>query len=186
MVTKEEARLPRIRRAARLDESGGDVSAVRSLRPFSNLIGNMILAEILVATMSRISYAAGLVFAGAHLLVTLVVLTLQSRPACALRSVQRHGPLIVYRARAAIRVLAILFWAGLSLAAAGILGDLSTAGADVLQLQWRVGAAEISIQNVAVSLAVLLGAFIVSRTLRFVLSEEVFPRVRLCRAAFRE
>jgi len=47
----------------------------------SNLVGNMTLAEILVATTVRITYAAALISVGAQLLMTLTVVGLQSPPA---------------------------------------------------------------------------------------------------------
>jgi small-conductance mechanosensitive channel len=147
----------------------------------SNFAGNMTLAEILVASPVRILYAAAAIFAGTHLLMTLSVVALQSRPVRWFRSVREHNELIASRCRALIRLAAILFWAGLSLYVVGLLGDVSAAGANFLQLRWKVGAAEISIQDVAMFFAVLVGAVLFSRMLRFVLSEEIFPRIRLPR-----
>jgi small-conductance mechanosensitive channel len=62
-----------------------------------------------------------------------------------------------------------------------VLGDISTAGAQFFQLRWKIGAAEISIQDVTVFCAVILSAAIFSRMLRFILTEEIFPRIRLPR-----
>ena len=147
----------------------------------SNFVGNMTLAEILVTAPVRISYTAALIFAGAQLLLTLTVVALQSRPARRLRSVRIHGELIAYRCRALIRVVGIIFWVAASLYVIGIAGDLWAAGTSFLELRWKVGAAEISIQDVAAFFAVLLSAVIFSRLLRFVLTEEILPRIRLPR-----
>lgn len=147
----------------------------------SNLVGNVTLAELIVATPIRIIYGAALIFAGAHLLMTLVVVVLQSRVAQWLRSVQQHGELIAFRCRRFIRFAAILFWAFFSLYVVGVLGDLSAGAADFLQLRWRIGAAEISIQDVAAFVAVILSALLFSRMVRFVLAEEILPRVRVPR-----
>jgi hypothetical protein len=43
----------------------------------------------------------------------------------------------------------------------------------------KLGAAEISIQDIAALVAVFLSALIFSRLIRFVLTEEVLPRIRL-------
>ena len=147
----------------------------------SNFAGNMTLAEVLTATPLRILYAAAAIFAGAHLLMTLTGVALQSRPARWFRSVREYNDLIAFRSRALIRLAAILFWAGVCLYTVGVLGDISAAAAEFLQLRWKVGAAEISIQDVAMFFAVLAGAVVLSRMLRFVLSEEIFPRIRLPR-----
>jgi small-conductance mechanosensitive channel len=69
----------------------------------------------------------------------------------------------------------------ISLNILGLFGDISAAGADFLQLRWKVGAAEISIQEFAVFFAVLCGAIFFSRMVRFALTEEILPRIRLPR-----
>ena len=147
----------------------------------SNVVGNVTLAELLVAAPVRSAYAAALIFAGAHLLITLTEVGLQSPPAQRLRSVREYGELISFRCRALIRLVSIIFWVAVCSTMFGVLGDISTAGADFLQLRWKVGAAEISVQGVAVFIAVFFSAVIFSRMLRFVLTEEILPRIRLPR-----
>ncbi|MGE5307164.1 MAG: mechanosensitive ion channel family protein, partial [Alphaproteobacteria bacterium] len=147
----------------------------------SNFIGNMSLAEILVSAPVRITYAAALIAAGAQLLLTLTAVALHSKPARRLRSVRRHSELIARRCRALIRLVAIIFWAGVGLNIVAVFGDIWASGAAFLQLRWKLGAAEISIQDVAVFVAVLLGAVICSRIIRFVLTEEILPRIHLPR-----
>jgi len=147
----------------------------------SNFVGNMSLAEILVATPVRSAYTAALIFAGAHILMTLTVITLESPPAQHLRSVREYGELIAIRCRAVIQFVAILFWAGVCLSMVGLLGDIATAAADFFQLRWKLGAAEISIKDMAAFFAVFFSAVIFSRMLRFVLTVEILPRIRLPR-----
>jgi small-conductance mechanosensitive channel len=147
----------------------------------SNLVGNMTLAEILVAIPVRIIYAAALISVGAQLLMTLTVVGLQSPQARLLRSVRGHGESLASRCQVIIRLAAITFWLGVSLYIAGILGDIRAAGAAFLQLRWKVGATEISIEGLALFLSVLVSAILVSRLLRFILTEEIFPRIALPR-----
>src|SRR4030095_8048283 len=147
----------------------------------SNIVGNMTLAEILVGAPVRIIYAAALIFASAHLLMTLAAVSLRSPPVNWLRSVRTHGELLASRCRTLIRLAAIIFWAAVSLYLVGVLGDLSAAVTDFLQFRWKVGAAEISVYGLTTFFAVIIIAVLVSRMLRFVLSEEIFPRLRLPR-----
>jgi len=147
----------------------------------SNSVGNVALAEVLVAMPVRVTYTAALVYAGAQLLMTLVMVALQSRPAHWLRSVREHGELLASRCRIIILSAALIFWTVVSLHLLGLFGDLSAAGATFLQLRWKLGAAEVSIRDVVLFFAVLLGAFIFSRMIRFVLTEEILPRIRLPR-----
>ena len=147
----------------------------------SNLAGSVTLAEVLVGMPVRISYLAALVWAGAQLLTTLVVVALQSRPARWLRSVREHGELLASRGRIMILFVALIFWSVLSVHILGISRDLSAAGEAFLKLQWKLGAAEISVGDVTLFFAVLLGAILFSRILRFVLTEEILPRIHLPR-----
>ena len=147
----------------------------------SNVVGNVTLADLLVDLPVRSAYSAALIFAGAHLLTTLFVVALHSKRAQWLRSVRAHGALIANRCRKLIRVTAVILWTMFSLSMFGVLGDLTAAGLNLLQFRWKLGAAEISIQDVAVFFAVFLSAVIFSRMLRFVLTEEILPRIRLPR-----
>lgn len=147
----------------------------------SNIVGNVTLAEILVAAPVRSAYVGALVFASGHLLMTLILVALQSPPARWFRSVREHGDLIAFRCRTLIRIVAIVLWAGFSLGMIGFLSDFSGAAADLLALRWKVGAAEISVQDITLFLAVFFIAVIFSRMLRFVLAEEILPRIRLPR-----
>jgi small-conductance mechanosensitive channel len=146
-----------------------------------NLIGNMTLAEILVSTPVRVIYAGALIATGAHLLITLTMVGVQSPAARYLRSVREHGERIALGCRTLIRLAAVILWVVISLYTMGILGNISGVGADFLQLRWKLGAAEISVQGLAVFCVVLLSAVVLSRILRFVLSEEILPRFRLSR-----
>ena len=147
----------------------------------SNCVGNVTLAEILLDMPVRSAYIGALIFAGAHLLTTLVGIALQSHLTQWLRSVHVHGALIALRCRKLIHFGAILFWASVSLSMIGVLGDISDAAFSLLKLRWKLGAAEISIQDVAIFFAVFISAAIFSRLLRFILTEEIFPRIRLPR-----
>ena len=147
----------------------------------SNCVGNVTLAEILGDTPIRMAYSAALIFAGAHLLMTLTVVALRTPPVTWLRSVQEHGETIAIRCKRLIRLAAIILWLAISLFMVGASSYIVSAATNFLQLRWNVGAAEISVVNLATFLAVFLSAVIFSRMLRFVLTEEILPRIRLPR-----
>jgi potassium-dependent mechanosensitive channel len=152
-----------------------------ALSVLGNVIGNLSLAEVLVVIPIRIVYAAGLIFTVAQLLNTLVALILRSPAAHGLRSVREHNVLLAYRFRILVGFAAIILWLLVSLNIGGVLGDVVDAAEGLLQWRWTVGAAEISIQGLAAFLVVFLTAVLVSRMSRFVLTEEILPRLRLPR-----
>jgi potassium-dependent mechanosensitive channel len=147
----------------------------------SNVVGNMTLAEILVGTAVRISYFAALIATSSHLLVTLAVAAMQLPALRSLRSVRAHGELIASRCGTVIRFVAIVLWVLLSLYVVGVLGDIWTAGETLLQLRWKLGETEISVGGLATFLSVLVSAILVARLFRFILTEEIFPRIALPR-----
>ena len=157
------------------------VGLLFALSAISNVVGNLSLADVLVGAPLRIIYAAGLIFVVAQVLNTIVALALQSPAARCLRSVREHSALLASRCRRLIGLTAIILWVLLSLNIGGVLGDVAAAAEAFLQLRWKVGAAEISIQGLAAFFTVLFTAVLISRLIRFVLTEEILPRIRLPR-----
>ena len=159
----------------------GFVAFLFALSVISNVVGNLSLAEVLVVTPLRIAYSAALIFAAAHLLTAIVALTLQLPAARCLRSVREHSAFLASRCRTLIRLAAIIFWLLVSLNMCGVLGDVAAAVEAFFQLRWKLGAAEISIRDLAAFVVVLFTAVLASRLIRFVLVEEILPRIRLPR-----
>jgi len=157
------------------------VGLLFALSALGNVVGNLSLAEVLVVTPVRIVYAAGLIFAVAQLLDALVALILKSPTAHRLRSVREHSVLLASRCRFLVAIAAIVLWLLVCLNIAGVLGDVAAAAERFLQWRWTVGAAELSIQGLAAFGAVLLTAVLLSRMTRFVLTEEILPRLSLPR-----
>lgn len=147
----------------------------------SNFVGNVTLAEILLSAPVRSAYLAALIYAGAQFFMMLTAVALQSQAARRLRSVQAHGAWFASRCRTVIRWAGLILWGLVSLNMIGVLSDLTAAGEAFLQLRWKLGAAEISIQGMTIFFAVFLAAVVLSRTVRFVLTEEILPRTRVPR-----
>ncbi len=147
----------------------------------ANIVGNLSLAELLMVAPLRSAYLAVLIYLSARLLMTVTLVALHTAPGRLLLSVRDHSELLALRVRSIIRVVAVVLWIIGSLQIIGVLGYVSGAAAAFLTLRWNVGAAEISISGLVAFLLVLLGAILLSRLLRFVLAEEILPRIRLSR-----
>jgi potassium-dependent mechanosensitive channel len=152
-----------------------------ALSVLSNVVGNLSLADVLVVTPLRITYSAALIFAAAHLVSAIVALTLQLPAARYLRSVREHSAFLTSRCRTLVRLAAIIVWFLVVLNMTGVLGDVAAAVKAFFQLHWKLGAADISIRDLAAFFGVLFTAILVSRLIRFVLTEEILPRIGLAR-----
>ncbi|HSK28689.1 MAG TPA: mechanosensitive ion channel domain-containing protein, partial [Candidatus Limnocylindria bacterium] len=161
--------------------AAGILAFLFALSVVSNVVGNLSLAEVLVGAPLRITYITALIFAAAHLLTAIVALTLQLPAARLLCSVRKHSAFLASRCRTLIRLAAIVVWLLVVLNMTRVLGDVAASLGAFFQLHWKLGAAEISIRGLAAFFGVLFTAILVSRLIRFVLTEEILPRIRLPR-----
>jgi small-conductance mechanosensitive channel len=147
----------------------------------ANLVGNLSLAELLTSATLRSGYSALLMFIVAHLLTAVTTLGLQTHAARLSLSVREHGELLATRFSKFIRLAALAGWVTLSLYVFGLLGGFYTGGANFLTARWKIGATEVALQDLVTFFLVFFVALLISRMLRFVLTEEIFPRIRMPR-----
>ena len=156
-------------------------AALLALSIAANLVGNLSLAELFTSATLRSGYVALLMFIAAHLLTAVTTLGLQTHAARWSLSVRDHGDLLAARFGRFIRLAAFVGWVTLSLYVFGLLGGVFTGGADFLTARWKIGATEVALQDLATFFLVFFVALLVSRLLRFLLTEEIFPRIRMPR-----
>ncbi|HKE12079.1 MAG TPA: mechanosensitive ion channel domain-containing protein, partial [Myxococcota bacterium] len=143
------------------------------------VLGYVGLARFISSTLLVIPTAFLGCFVVARILLGLCELSLEVRPLAGLYMVRNHRPLISNRSGAMISLLAVAGWLFT------IRSNLSKLGLE-MDLLRRVGTLSLSFGSVTFSVrdlflcAVTLGASaVLSRLVRFVLDEELFPRLRL-------
>jgi small-conductance mechanosensitive channel len=145
----------------------------------SGIVGNMSLARLLASGILNSGYLGLIIAAGRRLAEGLVAFALRVRPLSALRVVANHGHLIERRAGRTLRVVAMLGWC------AGVLDYFSALPAVVAGVRrvfgatLAVGALSVSLADVVAFAATLYVAFLISSIVRYVLEEDVFPRLTL-------
>ncbi len=147
----------------------------------AGIIGNVSLAEILVSAPIRIAYAGMLLLAGKQVVMTFSLLALRSPLLQVFCSVRENYDAIALQLNKLLGWAAIFSWTFLSLQIVGKLDAAWERTANFLSLKWQVGAAEVSAHNLVIFVLVLLIAYAFSRLLGFILTEEIFPRIRLSR-----
>jgi small-conductance mechanosensitive channel len=83
----------------------------------------------------------------------------------------------------AVRWLSVGAWAYFTLDGLGVIGPVSSAGATLLAARYVRGSVSVSLGDVAAFALTVWAVFLLSSFVRFVLDEEVYPRVRLPRGA---
>jgi len=176
----------------RLIEIYGPTRALRTLRAAARLallgfatalvsavVGNMSLARLVGSGVLTSAYIALLLYAGFRLLAALVMLGLRVWPLSGLRMVEHHRTLLQARAIGTLRVVGVGMWLALSLEFFSAFRPLASAVRAALGAGWTQGTFHISVGEVLAFGLSVWASFMVSSFVRFVLSEDVLPRMRV-------
>jgi small-conductance mechanosensitive channel len=147
----------------------------------ANLFGFVDLAALLANGVLVAAYGGVVTYAVARTVDGVVAVALHMKGAQRLQTVRRHAPLLTRRARGVIRVLALAVW-GVIVLSTFHLRDAVRSGAGVLfGTPVTLGELAISLGDVVGVAAAITAAWLLSRFVRFVLDEEVYPRALLRR-----
>ena len=142
-------------------------------------VGFASLGYLLGNAALQCAYIGVVVIAGAQIANGLAMLGIHVPPLGLLGSIRNHRELIRQRSHRIIGLLAGLAWVGFSLQVLG-LQHLMTAGlAEVFTADLRMGALRFTLGDVLAFPVVLYVAVQLSRFTRFVLDEDIYPRVTL-------
>jgi len=147
----------------------------------ANVIGNLTLAEMLVSPTIRILCLGVVIRLIAVVTTTFALMALRSRLASLSRMFRDRGETVALNLHRLANFIAWVLWILLSLYSLGVLENVQSAFEQFFELRWKVGAAEISVRDFVSFIVVITGAYLVSRLLRVLLAEEIFPRFELPR-----
>ena len=147
----------------------------------ANTFGWVQLAELMSDGVFASVMIAVATAAAAIILFGLVNLFPHTRIGRSLRGVRRHGDLITARLTRFIRWFAVFIWAWSTLSAFLLWGPLVDWVVRILNRSFSIGFLSVSAANVISFFVILWGATLISRFLRFVLAEDVLPRLDLRR-----
>ncbi|HEY3097833.1 MAG TPA: mechanosensitive ion channel domain-containing protein [Methylomirabilota bacterium] len=122
-------------------------------------------------------YLALIVYVSARVAAGLVTVGLQHRPLSDLVVTRRHRALVERRVRGVIHLIAFGTWVMLTLRYFGLRGPAMDLARSVVGAEYRRGNLTISVGDLLVFALTVGGTFVLSRLLRFVLQEELYPRV---------
>jgi len=147
----------------------------------ANLFGAMTLAELLTTATLKSTYAALAVFAAVLILGGLIAIGLRSPVAQNSRMVRDHRELLTGRAIALLHVAAVVLWGGMTLTFFLVFDLVWSWLAAVFGRTLTVGNLSISLGGIVTFGLMIWISTLISRFLRFVLDEDVFPRLPLAR-----
>jgi potassium-dependent mechanosensitive channel len=120
-------------------------------------------------------------YAGVGVGEGLVAYLLRGRALRSVFMVQQHRDMLQRRFRAALGWIAVGTWIYFTLDGLGVMAPLGAAGVAALDARYVRGAVSLSVGDVLAFALTVGAAFLVSSVLRFVLEEDVYPRLGLPR-----
>ncbi len=147
----------------------------------ANVVGAVQLAELLTTGTLRAAYVAVALFALVLVVSGLFTVGMRAPFAQRLGSVRRHRELISRRLNSLLSVLAFVWWVWGVLRIFRIYDPVVAGLGAALGRQWTIGNLQISIGGIVAFFLAIYISVLLSRLLRFLLEEDVFPRVELPR-----
>jgi small-conductance mechanosensitive channel len=153
------------------------VFGVLCLALLANLLGYVAFARIL-AQGALLSVYAGVIAYGAYRIARgLLRVALHTGPVRSLRSVRAGSASIELWFGRGFKLLAFLFWLRVALRSFEIEEEVMAGAIAALTADLAIGDVTISLGDMVTFALTLLAAYLLSRFVRFVLEEDVFPRV---------
>jgi small-conductance mechanosensitive channel len=147
----------------------------------SGALGYMQLARVVGGGALTCTYLALAFYASLRAADGLLAFALRAWPLRLLHFVNTHRDALRRRTQRVLRWSAVLGWLILTLTYFGVLENVIEGGRATLEASVSFGALTISLGSVVAFGVTVVAAFLLSRVLRFLLEEDVYPRVPLGR-----
>ncbi|MEI6352182.1 MAG: mechanosensitive ion channel domain-containing protein [Verrucomicrobiota bacterium] len=147
----------------------------------ANALGYVSLANLLGNAVLRSCYLAVILYAAIGIGGGLIMGALSVRPLTDLGMVNRHRIVIWHRMRRIVTLSILVLWAYSTVEMFSLRSSFIDAANGVLTASLTVGSLNLSLGNVLGFGVTVWASFLISRFFRFVLEEDVYPRIQLSR-----
>lgn len=147
----------------------------------ANALGFVSLGDLLGNAVLGSAYAAILLYAAVKIIDGLFMFAARVRPLSMLGMVNRHRLLLRRRVRRVLRWIATFIWLLYTLELLSLRAPVAERLRGALAAELSVGAISISLGDVVIFALTVWAAFLLSRFIRFMLEEDIYPRVEFAR-----
>ena len=144
-------------------------------------LGYVSLADLLGNALLGSAYLALILYAAVRIADGLIMFSLRVRPLSLLGTVSRHRPRLRRGVHRVLTWLVVGVWALYTLELLSVRRQVVGKVRDALTAELTLGSLSISLGDVLAFGLIVYLAFLLSRALRFVLEEDVYPRAHLAR-----
>ena len=149
----------------------------------AGVFGYLRLSRILTSEIIAGGIMALALYASVRVLGGIVAFALRVWPLRLLHMVQHHRDLLERRSPQALVWIAVVTWAGRSLDYVGLLQPALALGSAILATNLERGSISISVADIIAFFLTVWIAYLLSAIIRFVLKEDVYPRIGIQRGA---
>ena len=149
----------------------------------AGVLGYLRLSRILTSEIIAGGIMALALYASVRVLGGIVAFALRVWPLRLLHMVQHHRDLLERRAHKLFVWIAVVIWAGRSLNYVGLFEPAVALGSAILATNLERGSISISVADIIAFFLTVWIAYLLSALIRFVLKEDVYPRIGIQRGA---
>lgn len=147
----------------------------------ANALGYVSIATLVGDGVLGSAYLVVILLATVRIADGLIMFMLRIHPITNLGMVRRHRHFLRQRVQRCLRWIAVLGWSVFTLELFSLRAPVVEQIRTALGAKLEVGSVNISLGNVAAFLITVWLAFMLSRFLRFILEEDIYPRINLAR-----
>jgi small-conductance mechanosensitive channel len=145
----------------------------------ANAFGYVSLGRILGNGLLGSAYIALIIYAVVRIIQSLLTFAVRVRPFSSLGMVKTHRRLFQDKILRVVRWIAILIWFILTLNVLSIREPFFNYINGIIFAELKIGSISISLGDILAFLFTVWLAFVISRLVRFILDEDVYPRINL-------
>ncbi|HEY5849915.1 MAG TPA: mechanosensitive ion channel domain-containing protein [Lysobacter sp.] len=147
----------------------------------SNIVGNVSLAEMLTAGVVDSGYLGLVLYASINVFNTLLQLLIARRSASRFRIAREHAAPILEGFNKLLKIAAVVGWIAFAMSRFRIFRPVYGVAESVLTYSVKFGEISISLGHILVFAVSVFIAYWTARTVRFLLQEQVLPKMSLPR-----
>ena len=144
----------------------------------SNTLGNVTLANYLVYGFLDLYFITILLYAVTTIFINLSYIVMRSPALQGLFMVQKHEVSILQRTKSILVILAILYWLEIATDILNVQNALVESVSGFLMAPIPLGSFSFSFGDILIFFLVVWISIIISKSVRFLLDEEIFPRTK--------
>ncbi|MGH9946702.1 MAG: mechanosensitive ion channel domain-containing protein [Pyrinomonadaceae bacterium] len=153
--------------------------AIFAIGFITNLLGFVSLSNIIGNGVLRSAYVAVIFYTAVEVIDGLVLFALRVKPLSSLGLVKNNRMLVHFKAMRIVQWLAIILWIFVALILFSVRDAVFSFLGEIISAEFNVGSFKLTAGHFVAFVFAVWITFVLSRFLRFVLEEDVFPRTDL-------